>query len=72
MITANPDLELLNVCSEILLVAGMKDLDYGIMISPQFPILVMTDIFFAYYLNTDYYKKAALHTATVSVLRDSH
>lgn len=72
LITANPDLKLLNVCNEILLVAGMKDLDYGIMISPQFPILVMTDIFFAYYLNTDYYKKAALHTETVSVLRDSH
>lgn len=70
LITANDSPALGQVCPEILLVAGIKDLDYGIMISPQFPILVMADIFFAYYLNTDFYRKAALHTETVSVLKE--
>lgn len=69
LITANGKAKAREFCDETLVVAGMKELDYGIMISPQFPVLVMVDIFFAYYLNTDFYRKAALHTETVSVLK---
>lgn len=69
LITANGRAKAREICDEVLVVAGMKELDYGIMVSPQFPVLVMVDIFFAYYLNTDFYKKAALHTETVSVLK---
>lgn len=72
LITANSSPELLEYCSEILLVAGIKDLDRGIMISAQFPILVMTDIFFSYYLHTDYYEKLALHAETVMAVRGDH
>lgn len=68
LITASAYARIGSLADEVLVVAGMKNLDGGIMISPQFPILVMADIFFAYYLNTDYYSKASLHTETVSAL----
>ncbi|WP_438798684.1 MurR/RpiR family transcriptional regulator [Staphylococcus pseudintermedius] len=37
-------------CDEILLLAAAKHLSYGNVISPQFPILLMTDCLFSYYL----------------------
>ncbi|UXS36156.1 MurR/RpiR family transcriptional regulator [Staphylococcus delphini] len=38
------------MCDEILLLAANKNLAYGNIISPQFPILLMTDCLFSYYL----------------------
>ncbi len=62
----NPDAT--NYCDEILLVSGTKNLDRGDVISPQFPILVMVDIFYAHFLNTDFYTKSQLFQTTLSVL----
>lgn len=55
-------------CDEILLIATTQNLDAGNIISPQFPILIILDIFYAYFLNTDYYNKLAVHTDTLSAL----
>lgn len=68
LVTANQDAELNELCDEVLHIASMKNLEVGLEISPQFPILVMTDIFFTYYLRTDYYYKAAKHTDTLAAL----
>lgn len=68
LITSNNDNDFKKFCDEILLVAVMRNLEAGNVISPQFPVLVMVDIFFAYFLNTDYYSKSALYTDTLSAL----
>lgn len=39
-------------CDEVFLVAVKKNLDEGRFISPQFPVLIMIDLLFAYYLNS--------------------
>ncbi|MGO5051522.1 MurR/RpiR family transcriptional regulator [Lachnospiraceae bacterium LCP25S3_G4] len=53
---------------EVLSVASIDQLELGTTISPQFPILVMVDIFYIYFLNTDYYVKSAQHMETLSAL----
>lgn len=68
LITANQSTELKKICDEILYVAGFKDLQIGTHISPQFPILVMVDIFYSYFFHHDFYIKSAKHTDTISAL----
>jgi hypothetical protein len=46
-----------------------KNLDGGTMISPQFPILVMIDIFYTYYIENDTFFKAEKHKETLSALQ---
>lgn len=70
--TANPSSELSELCDEVLMIAFNRDLEAGLEISPQFPILVMVDIFFSYYLNTDYYDKTVKHTDTLTALYRGH
>ena len=55
-------------CDEILPIAVTKNLEGGNIISPQFPILVMVDIFYAYFLNTDLVSKSALYLNTLGAL----
>lgn len=71
LISSHYGLEIKPYCDEILLVAGTKNLDHGDIISPQFPILVMVDIFYAYFLNTDFYAKSELLQTTLSVLQEN-
>ena len=40
-------------CDVVLYTATSRNLDQGIAISPQFPILVLTDIFYGYYFKND-------------------
>jgi len=67
-ITAGRHEEYADTCDELLSIASTANLEGGTMISPQFPILVMTDIFYTYFLNTDFYYKSAKHRETVSAL----
>ncbi len=69
MITANESKELEGLCDEVVRIASTRKLEYGIVVSPQFPILVMVDIFYAYFLNTDMKIKAAQYTKTLSALK---
>lgn len=68
LITANHNNELLEYCHEILPIATTKNLEGGNAISPQFPILVMVDIFYVYYLNIDLMNKSARHSKTLGAL----
>ena len=43
-------------------------LNYGNVISPQFPILVMLDIIYSCYVEQDKYKKETLHDNTLRAL----
>ena len=53
LMTASQDPQVLSQAEEVLPVASEEYLSAGLRISPQFPILVMTDLFFAYYLGSN-------------------
>ncbi len=70
LITANKNVKEKEFCDEVVYVAMMKNLDFGTMISPQFPVLVMIDIFYTYYFQNDSYFKARKHRETLSALHE--
>ena len=53
---------------EVLRVAESPNLSHGTDVSPQFPILVMIDIFYTYYFNGDEFINREKHTMTVEAL----
>jgi DNA-binding MurR/RpiR family transcriptional regulator len=69
LITANKYVIETESCDEVLYVAMSKNLDGGTMISPQFPILVMIDVFYTYYIENDTFFKAEKHKETLSALQ---
>ncbi len=69
LITANKNVKEIEYCDEVLYVAMSKNLDGGTMISPQFPILVMIDVFYTYYFENDSFFKAEKHKETLSALK---
>lgn len=71
LITANRNVKEREFCDEVLFVATTKNLDGGTMISPQFPVLVMIDVFYTYYFENDSYFKAQKHRETLSALKES-
>lgn len=56
------------VCDELVLVAVLETLEQGNIISPQFPILVMVDIFYAFYVNTHRNKTHTIFNTTLDAL----
>ena len=55
-------------CDEVVLLPSLLHLNHGNVISPQFPILLLTDILYSYYLSQDQYKKEVLHDSTLRAL----
>lgn len=70
LMTANSSDRLAGQFDEVLHVASDAMLDAGISISPQFPLLIMGDILFSYYLHTDLFRKRAIHSHTLEVLKE--
>lgn len=68
LITARNRVEYDKFCDEVVLVPSLAHLNHGNMISPQFPILVMTDICYSYYLAQDKYEREVLHDSTLKAL----
>ena len=68
LFTANINNELKELCNEIVTVATSKNLSFGNRISPQFPLLVMIDIFYAYFLNSDINTRKEFFTSTLLAL----
>ena len=58
-------------CDEVVLLPSLKHLNHGNVISPQFPILVMLDIWYSYYVEQDKYKKETLHDNTLKALKEN-
>lgn len=56
---------------EIILVPSLLHLNYGNLISPQFPLLVMIDILYAAYMRWNRDEKEKLHTETVRMVTKS-
>lgn len=70
LLTANHMDSFQEFCNEVILVPSLKYLNHGNIISPQFPILIMIDIFYYYYVNQDKYGKEMLHDNTLRALKE--
>ena len=57
-------------CDEVVLVPSLKHLNHGNVISPQFPILVMLDIIYSYYVEQDKVQKEQMHDDTLRALEE--
>lgn len=68
MITANRCEKLRHLYKDVLYIAVTKGLDNGTCISPQFPVLLVVDLFYTYFLNTDLFHRSEVHTKTLSAL----
>lgn len=68
LITSKKDEEMKNYCDEILFIAVKEYLENGKVISPQFPALVIVDIFYSHFLQSDRLRKEELHNNTINTL----
>lgn len=68
LFTANSQKSMDDFCDEVVLVATSRNLSYGNRITPQFPLLVMVDIFYAYFLGSDFDSKGQIFSSTLSAL----
>lgn len=57
-------------CTEVILMPSLRYLNHGNVISPQFPILIMVDIIYSYYVEQDKYQKEILHDNTLRALEE--
>ena len=72
LLTARNKEEFDEFCDEVVLVPSLKHLNHGNVISPQFPILIMLDIIYSYYVEQDKYMKESLHDDTLRALEEGH
>lgn len=70
LLTANNREEFAKFCTEVILIPSLRHLNHGNVISPQFPILVMLDVIYSYYLEQDKYEKETLHDHTLRALEE--
>lgn len=70
LLTAKNRSEYDEICDEVVLLPSLNLLDHGNVISPQFPILVMLDIIYSYYTETDKDAKEILHDYTLRALAE--
>ncbi|WP_415875171.1 SIS domain-containing protein [Clostridium sp.] len=70
LMTSRKENEFEEFCDEVVLLAVKEHLENGKAISPQFPVLIMIDIFYAHFLQSDKFYKEKLHDYTLSVLHD--
>lgn len=68
LFTANDKDVYADYCSEVILVASLKHLNHGNVISPQFPVLVMMDTIYGNYINHSKYEKAEMYDDTLRAL----
>ncbi len=59
IITSSNNYSFKEYCQEVVLIAVTKNLHIGNVISPQFPILIVLDILYSHFLNSDYKGKLA-------------
>ena len=71
LMTSHREPQQFEFCDEVVLLALRENLENGKAISPQFPILVMLDIFYSHFLNYDTGRKEMLHDYTLNVLNQS-
>lgn len=70
--TANDKDIYTDFCSEVVLVASLNYLHQGNVISPQFPLLLMLDIIYNFYVSSEKYEKAEMYDDTLRALKSGH
>ena len=70
LFTTNNREDFENYCTEVVLLPSLKHLNHGNVISPQFPILVMLDIIYAYYMEQNKYLREEMHDSTLRALEE--
>ena len=70
LFTENNRSEFDEYCSEVVLLPSLKHLNHGNVISPQFPILVMLDIIYGYYVEQNKYIREGMHDSTLRALEE--
>lgn len=68
LITSQNRTELKDFCDEIVLVPSLKHLNYGNVISPQFPLSVMVDLLYSFFVDEDKNIKEKMHGDTLEAL----
>ena len=68
LITSKQDEDMKDYCDEIVFIAVKEHLENGKAISPQFPVLIIVDIFYAHFLQSDRLRKEELHNNTINAL----
>ena len=68
LLTSRKDQSFKAYCDEVVLFAVKENLEKGKAISPQFPVLVFIDILFAHILESDKFRREALHETTLRAL----
>lgn len=68
LFTANAKEGYADFCTEVVLVASIKHLNHGNVISPQYPFLVMLDIIYNNYIAHEKYQNAELYDDTLRAL----
>ncbi len=71
LFTANNRDEYKEFCTEVVLLPSLKHLNHGNVISPQFPILVILDIVYEYFVKMDKYEREEMHDSTLVALEES-
>lgn len=69
LITAQSSPDQDSFCDEIILVPSLQYLNYGNLISPQFPILMVLDILYSYFVEQNRSLRASFHGDTVKALK---
>lgn len=69
LITSKNQKEYRNIIDELLLIPVKENLEYGNVISPQFPVLVMVDMIYASFLRYDKENKEAIYDYTLHKLK---
>ena len=68
-ITINESAETAECCDELIRVAGTKNAEAGNMVSPQFSLLMLFDVLFAYYFANNTYYKVKKYKETMSAVQ---
>jgi DNA-binding MurR/RpiR family transcriptional regulator len=68
-ITTNENAETAECCDELIRVAGTKNAEAGNMVSPQFSLLMLLDVLFAYYFANNTYYKVKKYKETMSAVQ---
>ena len=58
-------------CSEVVLIPSLRHLNHGNVISPQFPILIILDIIYAYYMEQNKHVREGMHDSTIRALEEA-
>lgn len=68
LFTTNKGKKFAEYYSEVVVLPSLRHLNYGNVISPQFPILIMLDIIYAYYVEQNKYIREGMHDSTLYAL----